>query len=80
MRHGHQLATKKGYSGILLGELYTEVAERDDCKESIKESSMAQSLDLVGDKVTSALVPLQVLLDLDLQTRVSSSEVEEESL
>lgn len=40
---------------------------------------MTQSLDLVGDKATSPPVPLQVLLDLDLQTRVSSSDVEGDS-
>ena len=40
---------------------------------------MAQSLDLVGDKATSPPVPLQVLLDLDLQTKVSSSDVEDDS-
>ena len=36
----------------------------------------AQSLDLVGDKTTS---PPQLLLDLDLQTKVSSSDVEEDA-
>ena len=44
-----------------------------------RKDGMPQSLDLVGDKETSPLVPLQVLLDLDWQTKVSSSDVEDDS-
>ena len=37
---------------------------------------MTQSLDLVGDRTTSSP---QLLLDLDLQTKVSSSDVEDDA-
>lgn len=40
---------------------------------------MTQSLDLVGETATSPPGPLQDLLDLDLQTKVSSSDVEDDS-
>ena len=62
-----------------MDERCTGVAESDYHGNSFENRSMAQSLDLVGDKVTSPLVPLPVLLDLDLETRVPSSEAEEDS-
>lgn len=70
---------QEGYIEMLSDEWYTGVAERDFRRKSIGKGMMTQSLDLVGDKAASPLVPLQVLLDLDLQTRVSSSDVEEDS-
>lgn len=60
-------------------EWHTGVAGRDYRRVTPNRSSMAQSLDLVGDKATSPLVPLQVLLDFDLQTKVSSSDVDDNS-
>lgn len=65
---------------ILSNELHACVSGRDYRGRSPDRSSMVQSLDLVGDKATSPPFPLQALLDLDLQTKVSSSDVEDDSL
>ena len=43
---------------------------------SLARTSMSQSLDLVGDSTTSSL---QLLPDLDLETKVSSSDVEDDA-
>ena len=71
--------TKEEFNGILSDEWHTGAAGCNYRGISTDRSSMAQSLDLVGDNETSPLVPLQVLLDLDLLTRVSSSDVDDDS-
>lgn len=72
--------TNEEYNGILSDEWHVGVAGHNYRGRSPDNSSMVQSLDFVGDKATSPPVPLQVLLDLDLQTRVSSSDAEDDSL
>ena len=76
---GHQPVTEKECNGMLSDERHTGVAGRNHRGRPPDNSNLVQSLDLVGDKATSPPVPLQVLLDLDLQTRVSSSDVEDDS-
>lgn len=71
--------TREEYNEILSDEWHTGGAGRGYRGRFPDKSSMAQSLDLVGDEGMSPPVPLQVLLDLDLQTRVSSSDVEDDS-
>lgn len=60
-------------------EMRTVVTGHRHRGESPDKSRVAQIFDLVADRATSPQVPLQVLLDLDLQTRVSSSDVEDDS-
>ena len=75
LRDDHQPATKQG----TIGYYGMTGIQTLPSAVTVENRLIAQSLDLVGDKEASPLVPLQVLLDLDLETRVSSSEVEEDS-
>ena len=82
VENDHQPVTSEENDGILSDEWHECVPRGDYRGRSPDRSCMDQSLDLVGDKATSPPVPpvpLQALLDLDLQTKVFSSDVEDDS-
>lgn len=79
IENDHQPVTSEENDGILLDEWHECDPGRDYRGRSPDRSCMDQSLDLAGDKATSPPVPLQALLDLDLQTKVFSSDVEDDS-
>ena len=71
--------TGKEKNGMSSDDWHTGLLKRNHLGGFPDGSSIAQSLALVGDKTASPPMPLQVLLDFDLQTKVSSSDVEDDS-